>query len=182
MVCLWAYLPEFGIIARSRPAAAAAGSQDAGSHSVILYGTGLAFMAAVLLAWFEPLRIADELNAYAFFAGLALIIAGNLLRLHCRRVLGIYFTGDIAAQPTQPVIDRGAYAWVRHPSYSGAILRNLGIGLALGSWASLSVLAVISLAIYCYRIAVEEHVLLKTLGDPYRHYMATHKRLIPYVY
>ena len=33
-----------------------------------------------------------------------------------------------------------------------------------------------------YRIRVEERALLLALGDPYRDYAATHKRLIPMVW
>jgi len=182
LIFLLAYLPEFGITARSRPRARETGSQDGGSHGVILYGSALAYVAAFALAWVKPLRVPDEWNPFVFAAGLALLLLGSLLRWHCRRVLGTYFTGDVRVQATQPVINQGAYAWVRHPSYSGATLKNLGIGLALGSWASFAFLAIVSLAVYRYRMKVEERVLLETLGDPYRRYMATHKRLIPFLY
>jgi protein-S-isoprenylcysteine O-methyltransferase Ste14 len=182
LMCAWAFLPEFTISARSRRRATQSGSPDAGSHGVILYGMGLAYLAGFALAWVRRLRLPDEIDPSFFSFGLLLLLAGSLLRRHCRRVLGAYFTGDVRAEPTQPVIDRGAYAWVRHPSYSGAILRNFGIGLALGSWGSLALLAAASLAVYRYRMAVEERALLKTLGDPYQHYMAKHKRLIPFLY
>jgi protein-S-isoprenylcysteine O-methyltransferase len=179
---LWAYLPEFRIIARSRHRALEAGSRDAGSHGVIFYGIGSALVAAIALAWVRLLRFPDNVNPFTFGAGLALIICGSLLRRHCQRLLGAYFTGEVSAQPMQQVIDRGAYAWVRHPSYSGATLNNLGMGLALGSWASLGLLAAASLAVYQYRMDVEERVLLETLGDRYRRYMQGRKRLIPFIY
>ena len=59
---------------------------------------------------------------------------------------------------------------------------NAGAGLALGSWASTALLVVGSLAAYSYRIAVEERALLKAVGEPYREFMRTRKRLIPYIY
>lgn len=76
----------------------------------------------------------------------------------------------------------GAYALVRHPSYSAAILMNIGLGLALGSWGSTALLALASFATYSYRIAVEERALLAVVGEPYRHFMRTRRRLIPFVY
>ncbi len=33
-----------------------------------------------------------------------------------------------------------------------------------------------------YRISVEEHALLQAVGEPYRRFMSTRKRLIPFVY
>jgi protein-S-isoprenylcysteine O-methyltransferase Ste14 len=57
-----------------------------------------------------------------------------------------------------------------------------GIGLALGSWASVALLAASSGATYVYRMAVEERALLEAVGEPYREFIRTRKRLIPFVY
>jgi protein-S-isoprenylcysteine O-methyltransferase len=59
---------------------------------------------------------------------------------------------------------------------------NTGIGLALGSWVSTALLLVTSLGIYGYRIAVEERALLAAVGEPYREFMRTRARLIPFIY
>jgi protein-S-isoprenylcysteine O-methyltransferase Ste14 len=59
---------------------------------------------------------------------------------------------------------------------------NIGTGLALGSWASTIVLALAALAVYSYRIAVEERALLSVVGEPYREFIRTRKRLIPFIY
>jgi protein-S-isoprenylcysteine O-methyltransferase Ste14 len=117
-----------------------------------------------------------------FLTGVALLVSGSLLRRHCWRMLGESFTGDVRASSGQAVVTRGAYALVRHPSYTAGILMNTGIGVALGNWASALILAVISFAVYQYRITVEERALLATIGEPYRVFMRTRKRLIPYVY
>ena len=42
-------------------------------------------------------------------------------------------------------------------------------------------LAVASTVVYSYRIAVEEP-LLSVIGEPYRQFMQTRKRLIPFLY
>ena len=59
---------------------------------------------------------------------------------------------------------------------------NTGVGLALGSWASTALLIVVTFAVYAYRIAVEERALAAALGEPYRAFMRTRKRLIPFIY
>jgi protein-S-isoprenylcysteine O-methyltransferase Ste14 len=97
-------------------------------------------------------------------------------------MLGSSFTGDVRASADQAVVTRGAYAILRHPSYTAGILLNTGIGIALGSWASAGIQAIASVAAYSYRIAVEERALLATVGEPYRQFMSTRKRLIPFVY
>lgn len=182
LVYVWAYWPEFALVVRSRWRAAAVRSTDAGSLRVILIGVGLAFAIAFRLASVPALRWSLESLYLSFIAGLSLVVTGSLLRRHCWRMLGGYFTANLAVQPEQPVIATGAYAWVRHPSYSGGILMNLGIGVALGSWASALVLFFVSVALYGYRIKVEERALLAAIGEPYRAFMMTRKRLIPYVY
>lgn len=178
----WAFWPEFPIVQTARKRVREPGSRDAGSLQVIAFGMWLAFLVSFPLAWVGWLRVPAYLDPYVFGIGILTLICGSVLRRHCFRLLGEYFTGEVTAQSQQPVIDGGAYAWVRHPSYSGGTLMNVGIGLALGSWASAVVLAVASIAVYSYRIAVEERVLVETIGEPYKRYMAGRKRLIPFVY
>lgn len=175
---LWAYGPESGIIRRARRAA---GTQDAKSVEVIAFGQGIAVLAAWPFAWVRALQFPVPRTA-AFFAGVAMLIAGSLLRRHCRRMLGSSFTGEVRASADQQVVTRGAYALLRHPSYSAGLLMNAGVGVALGNWASAGILVLGTLAAYVYRIGVEERVLLATIGEPYRPFMATRKRLVPFVY
>jgi len=96
--------------------------------------------------------------------------------------LGSSFTGDVRADPNQRIMTTGAYALLRHPSYSAGILMNIGIGLALGSWASTALLALAAFAVYSYRIAVEERALIRVIGEPYRDFMSKRRRLIPFIY
>ena len=182
LTLIWAYAPEYRIVHRSRQHVRQPGSRDAGSLQLILFGMSVATIAAFPLAWIPALRVPDRLELAAFAIGVAVLLAGSLLRRHCWRVLGSYFTGDVVAAADQPVIDRGAYAYLRHPAYTAGTLMNIGIGLALGSWGSTILLAVSSVAVYLYRIRVEERVLLATIGEPYRRYISTRKRLVPFVY
>jgi protein-S-isoprenylcysteine O-methyltransferase Ste14 len=109
------------------------------------------------------------------------MITGNLLRRHCIRMLGSSFTAVVVVKSDQTVIERGAYRWVRHPSYTAAALFLIGIAITLGNWVSV-LLAVIAVALsYGYRVNVEERALIATLGDPYRNYMRRTKRFIPMV-
>jgi protein-S-isoprenylcysteine O-methyltransferase Ste14 len=71
---------------------------------------------------------------------------------------------------------------VRHPSYSGALLSFLGLGITLHDWASLVVLAIGVGGAFAYRIRVEERALLDALGEEYGAYAARTKRLVPFVF
>src|SRR5262249_12529766 len=117
-----------------------------------------------------------------FWAGLALLVCGSLLRRHCFRVLGKFFTGAVAVQSDHAVVNRGAYRWVRHPSYTAGIAMFAAIGLTLGNWVSVAVMVLEPIAVYAYRVRVEERVLLASLGEPYRAYMLqTRKRFVPFL-
>jgi protein-S-isoprenylcysteine O-methyltransferase Ste14 len=181
-VFIWAFSPEFRIVQKARKPATDSGSPDAGSVRVIILGGSIAMVVAFPLAWVPFLRLPDALNPAGFVIGVAAIVAGSILRRHCWRLLGASFTGDVRARADQPIVTTGAYALVRHPSYSAGILMNTGIGLALGSWASTVLVVLASFIVYSYRIAVEERVLLAVLGEPYREFLRTRRRLIPFIY
>lgn len=176
-VYVWAYAPEFGFVVRGRRSPVP--KEDAGSLPLVLTGmyvaTLLAFVAAPVVAPF-PHRIA------IFWIGLALLISGSLLRRHCFRVLGDRFTFAVTVDADQQVVDRGAYRWVRHPSYTGGTIMIIGVGLALGNWVSLLILTATTIAVYAYRVKVEERALLARIGEPYRIYMTRRKRFIPFVF
>lgn len=179
---IWAFSPEYQIVRRAQKSATRSDSPDAGSFRVIVFGLWAATAIAFPLAWVPLLRLPDALQPVVFGIGIATLIAGSLLRRHCWRLLGASFTGDVRAAPDQSIVTTGAYAMVRHPSYSAGILINAGMGLALGSWGSTAVLVLASFAVYSYRIAVEERALLAAVGQPYQEFMRTRRRLIPYVY
>jgi protein-S-isoprenylcysteine O-methyltransferase Ste14 len=181
LVVFWAFSVEFAIIQRARRTAADPQSKDAGSMRVIMIGQWIGMLLAFSIAWIRPLRVPAAANVPVFCAGTAVIIAASLLRRHCFRVLGEYFTGDVRARADQPVIDRGAYRWVRHPSYTAGILMFAGIGVALGSWASAAIMLIASFAVYSYRVSVEERALVEAIGEPYAAYMKTRKRFIPFI-
>lgn len=181
-VGIWAFVPESRILRKARHAVGHVDSPDAGSVRVIMLGGGIATLIAFPLAWVPALRVPAALDVAVFVIGVATMVAGSLLRRHCWRLLGASFTGDVRARADQPIITTGAYALLRHPSYTAGLLMNVGMGLALGSWASTIVLALAGFVVYSYRIAVEERTLLAIVGEPYREFMRTRRRLIPFIY
>ncbi|KAF5319617.1 hypothetical protein D9619_008569 [Psilocybe cf. subviscida] len=69
--------------------------------------------------------------------GAVMWIAGTRLRLAAFARLGHFFRFDISIQRSHKLITTGPYAYVRHPSYTGIILTNIGwicYQLASGSW------------------------------------------------
>lgn len=110
------------------------------------------------------------------------MLAGMALRFYAMWVLGRSFTYYVAVRAEQKVVEAGPYRYVRHPSYTGALVLYIGLGLALGNWAGLLALLACVGAAFAYRISVEESVLAAALGEPYQNYMRRTRRLIPFVF
>jgi len=81
----------------------------------------------------------------------------------------------------QKVISIGPYAIVRHPMYSGALLVNFLLPIALGSWWGLPFAAAMA-AIIVVRLSDEEKLLRKNLPGYPEYCQKTPYRLIPYVW
>ena len=161
---------------------AGANRRDRGSHFVLVVSLTVGLVAAFVfvnavpqatIAWRQPLL---------FWIGIALILAGVAFRWYAIRVLGRFFTRDVATRAGQVVVQKGPYRFVRHPSYSGALLSLFGIGLALTNWLSLPILMASAFVGYGYRVRVEERALCDALGQAYRDYMKRTRRFIPYLW
>ncbi|MFZ0579756.1 MAG: isoprenylcysteine carboxylmethyltransferase family protein [Candidatus Acidiferrales bacterium] len=156
-------------------------ARDRGSFfflvAMIWLGIGLEF---VCVFRFQQAAI-PWMRTEIFFLGIALMWAGIAFRYYAMRVLGRYFTFQVDVHSGQTVIEAGPYRYVRHPSYSGALVTVIGFGLSLGNWAGLLALVTCVGIGYAYRIQVEEDALVGALGEPYKQYMGRTQRLVPFV-
>lgn len=180
-VDIWAFLPEMKIVRRGFESGKRADSKDSGSMKVLLAGMGLATLIAYPIAFVKAWSFPESWQLPLFVVGVLLIFLGSMLRRYCWRTLGEYFTGDVSVKPDQPIISSGPYRLVRHPSYTAGMMMYIGIGFALGSWFSLALLTITTVATYSYRVLVEERVLLDALGQPYDAFLKGRKRFIPYI-
>jgi protein-S-isoprenylcysteine O-methyltransferase Ste14 len=155
---------------------------DQGSLYVVIASVVVGLLGGFALAVKAPGASIAQARWAFFVAGLALMITGVVIRQWAVITLGRFFTVDVRVHSGQTVVERGPYRWVRHPSYTGMILTFVGLGLALGNWASLAVLVVVPTAGLVVRIHYEERALGDGLGEPYRRYAATHARLLPGVW
>ncbi|MCL4394660.1 MAG: isoprenylcysteine carboxylmethyltransferase family protein, partial [Chloroflexi bacterium] len=127
-------------------------------------------------------RLGPAFEPVDFGIGEALMLVGVALRWYAIRVLGQYFTRDVAVRPDQPVVQSGPYRYIRHPAYRGTLLTMLGLGLTVTNWTSLVAIMVCTLLGYAYRVSVEEQALREKIGQPYVDYMRRTRRFIPFVF
>ena len=97
------------------------------------------------------------------YGRLGLSVAGMLLRWWSIRVLGRFFTVDVATGGDQHIVRTGPYRWLRHPSYTGALTSFFGLGLCQGDFVSLGLIFFPVLAVFLHRIRIEERALAQ--GD-----------------
>ncbi len=156
--------------------------QDRGSQVVLLAGLWLGIGLNFSLPAYLPAATITWHRTFLFFIGIALMLAGVALRWYAIRALGRYFTREVAVQPGHQVIQAGPYRYIRHPSYSGALLTMVGLGLTMTNWAALAALLVCALIGYAYRVSVEERALREKIGAPYIDYMRRTRRFIPFLF
>jgi protein-S-isoprenylcysteine O-methyltransferase Ste14 len=114
--------------------------------------------------------------------GAAVLAFGLALRAWAVRELGRFFKFTVVVQPDHRVVDTGPYRVIRHPSYTGVLMAELGLGIMLGTWLSIPAALLPPLVGFGVRIRREERVLARGLGEPYRAYMARTHRLVPGVW
>ena len=113
--------------------------------------------------------------------GLALLTIGVSLRLGPMIELGRRFVSVVALQPGHTLHTRGFYRWVRHPSYLGILLMDLGFAGVFRSTVALALMPVV-FWMFKRRMDVEEGFMVEQFGEPYRAYMTQTARLVPSVY
>lgn len=176
---VWAAFEAIGAFTTARFGRGARSSDKGSSTALVLLtwiGIGLDF---ALSSQFPQAAIAWKKT---FFVGIAFMLAGVTLRFYAMSVLGRSFTYYVAVQDEQTVVEVGPYRYIRHPSYTGALMIFAGMGLALGNWAGLlALLACVGMA-YAYRMSVEESALVAALGEPYQRYMRRTRRLVPLLF
>jgi protein-S-isoprenylcysteine O-methyltransferase Ste14 len=123
-----------GIIPAIRRKGSRVQARNRGSNTLVLFSWIAVLVVAQTFAKSEIALLPD----WAFYAGIAVMLAGIVVRQWSIAILGRYFSGVIGVQEGQKVVESGPYRFVRHPSYTGALLIEVGIGLAFQSWSTVT--------------------------------------------
>jgi protein-S-isoprenylcysteine O-methyltransferase len=172
---------ELGLTYKKRAKKGETRAQDRGSLGLLWIAIALSVTLAFNFAHVFPAAGMGAGPALTYI-GAGVFAAGLLIRWYSIIHLGRFFTVNVAIATNHRLIDTGPYRFVRHPSYTGALMAFLGLALCLANWASLVVMMAPVFLVFLRRMHVEEEALLQALGDQYRNYMNRTKRLIPAVY
>lgn len=139
----------------------------------------LMFAAAFALAvW--PLLSFGIATPAAPPAGLAVQLAGLAFAIWARVTLGEHWSGTVTIKEGHELIQRGPYAVVRHPIYTGLIVAFLGTAVLVGDlrgWLALAC-AVAAIAI---KVPVEERFMARAFPDGWPAYRKRVKAIVPFL-
>ncbi len=116
------------------------------------------------------------------YAGLLIFTAGVMIRVWAFIYLGRLFSVFLTIQKGHHLVTDNIYAYVRHPSYTGLLVRSLGWMLVFRSLVGLIAWLAL-LAFLSRRIRHEERVLESEFGEEWENYgRRTRWRLLPGIY
>lgn len=114
--------------------------------------------------------------------GLILLVAGMAIRAYAILSLRRFFTVDVTVFDDHKLVRAGPYRYLRHPSYTGALLSFYGLAVGFeNAWAAL-VIAIPPTIAFFIRMRVEEAALRAAFPAEYPEYERTTRRLIPFIY
>jgi protein-S-isoprenylcysteine O-methyltransferase len=174
--CWW--LTELWILSRDRRRFSGRRA-DRGSFLGFMICIPLALILSFNAVFRLPQLHISILQPGLSWAGIGMIWAGMAFRLWAVLTLGAFFRTSVVVQDGHQLVTAGPYRWLRHPSYTGVIVTSVGLGLALGNWASLLAMAVLPTLAIAFRMRVEERALGEQFGDTYREFCGSRSAVLP---
>ena len=115
------------------------------------------------------------------WTGFVVLTIGVALRLGPMLELGRRFVSVVAVQEGHTLHTSGFYGLVRHPSYLGILLMDLGFAGVFRSAVALALMPVV-FWMFKRRMDVEEAFMREQFGAEYGNYMSRTARLVPGAY
>jgi protein-S-isoprenylcysteine O-methyltransferase Ste14 len=119
-------------------------------------------------------------EAWLRVIGVALTYSGLGLAVWARIVLGKNWSAAVTIKVDHQLVQRGPYAIVRHPIYSGLVLALLGSALFIGEVRGLLAVA-LAFAGWLVKSRTEERFMLERFGAEYEHYQQRTRALVPFI-
>lgn len=112
--------------------------------------------------------------------GVVLTIFGLFIALWARVILGTNWSGSVTFKEEHELIEKGPYAYVRHPLYTGLLMMFLGTAVEAGTLGGLIGFPVFFIGCWI-KLKQEESLMTRHFGQEYTRYTTKVKALIPYV-
>lgn len=126
------------------------------------------------------IQITPQISAFGII-GLVIDVFGIAFAIWARIVLGSNWSNAIALKDNHQLVQKGPYAIVRHPIYTGMLFATFGTALTIGKLTDfIGVLFII--AAILIRIQDEDALMAKEFPESHPNYKQRTKKLIPFVW
>ena len=113
------------------------------------------------------------------FTGTTMVLISIAGRNWAIRSLGPYHSIHVEIRDAHPLIQSGAYRFVRNPYYLSNLVEIVGLPLAAGSLLGVVLAGVAYVPLLVVRLVVEENALGKKFGDLFASYKKQVPRIVP---
>jgi len=156
------------------------GPYDRGNMILIGSATGIGLWLPLIMVFLGA--AAFPISLVGGVVALAVMVLGVGIRVWAAMTLGTFYTTTLMMSEGQKVVTTGPYAIVRHPGCLGEIMIWTGFAVVSSNLVLFFLMPTVFVAVYLYRISVEERMLVRELSDDYVRYQHRTRRLIPSVY
>jgi protein-S-isoprenylcysteine O-methyltransferase Ste14 len=140
---------------------------------VVVPRFGVARFVSSKMLWRQTLAIGVFADVVTFL--------GLVISLWARVVLGGNWSSNVVFKEQHELIERGPYAYVRHPIYTGTLLMLLGFVIWRGTLTGFILFAIVVTGVRL-KARQEEDLLTKHFKKSYTAYKARVKALIPKIW
>ena len=140
--------------------------------AVYLLGPGEWFGHSLLREQFVPH------TTLVYSLGLALCVIGVALAIWSRAILGANWSAQVQIKQGHELIQRGPYALIRHPIYTGLILLFAGNAVMVGDWRGVLAVAIVVVSFW-RKYLLEEKLMTQEFGQAYAEYRKRSYPLFP---
>jgi protein-S-isoprenylcysteine O-methyltransferase Ste14 len=135
-----------------------------------------------MVIWAYPFgMVAIRRTAASGSLGAAICALGLLVSIWSRRALGSEWSQDVELKQGHKLVERGPYAFVRHPIYTGHLLMALGTAMGSGRLVAFAALPLFLVG-FCIKLRQEERLLVRSFPEEYPAYRARVRALVPYLW
>ena len=110
------------------------------------------------------------------------VLIGMMIRWFSIITLNKYFSTNLTIVDGHILYKGGLYKYIRHPSYLGATISFVGVGLYFSNLISFCIIVSSIVIGYLHRIKNEEKMLINHFGKEYVDYQNETKMLVPFVW
>lgn len=135
----------------------------------------------LIVIWIYPFGIVMiRRTAVSRSLAVAICVLGLMVSIWSRKALGTEWSRDVELKQGHRLVERGPYAFVRHPIYTGHLLMGLGTAIGSGQMVAFAGLALFFVGFWI-KLRQEEELLIRSFPEEYPAYRARVRALVPYV-